>query len=55
MGDAAVAPQHLLLGLVAEDQSAAVFLEPSFRIKQRRPPLVAQTRRCFQQAKRRRL
>ncbi|KAK1682880.1 hypothetical protein QYE76_043728 [Lolium multiflorum] len=36
MGDEAVAPHHLLLGLVAEDRSAAGFLGPAARIDRAR-------------------
>ncbi|KAM0858642.1 hypothetical protein ACQ4PT_047700 [Festuca glaucescens] len=36
MGDEAVAPHHLLLGLVAEDRSAAGFLGPGVRIERAR-------------------
>ncbi|KAM0847577.1 hypothetical protein ACQ4PT_054930 [Festuca glaucescens] len=36
MGDEAVAPHHLLLGLVAEDRSAAGFLGPGVRIDRAR-------------------
>ena len=36
MGDEAVAPHHLLLGLVAEDRSAAGFLAPGIRIERAR-------------------
>jgi ATP-dependent Clp protease ATP-binding subunit ClpC len=36
MGDEAVAPHHLLLGLVAEDRSAAGFLAPAIRIERAR-------------------
>ncbi|XP_047071153.1 chaperone protein ClpD2, chloroplastic [Lolium rigidum] len=36
MGDEAVAPHHLLLGLVAEDRSAAGFLGPALRIDRAR-------------------